>query len=161
MNFFWSYGARNGQDSRFWMMKSIWVSLQTPWYYLWVEVGTLLHEGPDREPEAVGEGEVIFYDKQSGLAVACTGTGFAPLVGWEPCHHPYCDRHHDVGPKHVQPDLHSEWVQEREQTAGHALRDLQECTMSLSYRSDTRAREGRRDIKFILFSRFIISLYSY
>jgi hypothetical protein len=71
-------------------------------WYLRIQVGALLHERPDREPERIGERELIL--DQFVLEIA--GMGVVPLVGREPGHHEHRYRDQDVGREHVQPDIH-------------------------------------------------------
>lgn len=71
----------------------------------------LLHQRPDREPEAVREGEVVLEDEPGVDA----GVGAGPLVGGEPGNDPDGQGDQDVGEQYVEPDLQSQRVHKRKQ----------------------------------------------
>lgn len=71
----------------------------------------LLHECPDGEPEAVGQGEVVLEDEPGVDA----GVRVGPLVGREPGHDPDGDADQDVGEQDVHPDLQGQRVHKGEQ----------------------------------------------
>ena len=68
----------------------------------------LLHQSPDGEPKAVGNGEVVLVDD----ARVDAGVRRGPLVGREPRHDPRGDGDEDVGEEDVEPDFEGEGVHE-------------------------------------------------
>lgn len=78
--------------------------------YLWIELGTLLHESTDSEPERVGKSEIVVQELWLGK-LRRVGT---PFLGAESRHNKKRHGHYDVGGQDVNPYFDGEGVHETE-----------------------------------------------
>lgn len=96
---------------------------------LGIETGSLAQEGARNEPEAVGDGELVFDD----VAVVVARMRVVPFVGREARHDEQRETDQDVGGHDVQPNLHGQWVHEREQARRLARRNLRAAPLSVPF----------------------------
>jgi len=114
---------------------------------------TLLHEGADGEPEAVGERELVV---QGGVVVVAAAgrrrrrrrglvmmRGAVPLVRTEPRHDEQRQADDDVRGEHRDPDLERQRRQEREQARRLVDRALEED-------ADAEVHERLREVDHLL-----------
>ena len=115
--------------------------------YLWIEIGSLLHERADGKPETVGQRKVISAADQLMLfrrmrlllmmlllvvvgithelvAVMAAASAIVPFVGRESSHHPHGQGNEDVGQSQKEPNLQSQRIHKREESARRRRRHL-------------------------------------
>lgn len=90
--------------------------------YLRVEVGPLLHESANGEPEGVPQSEIVLHD----LAVVVARVRILPFVRGESSHNVDGGRHYDISRQDVQPNLYSQRVHETKEPGREFLRHLPE-----------------------------------
>ena len=72
-------------------------------HYIWIQIGALLHQRPNGEPETVGDGELVLLHVVFGV----TGMRIVPLVRGETGYDIDGDRHQTIGCEHIQPNFDS------------------------------------------------------